>query len=107
MPYPPRTTVLPLPNGSHAKPMRGPKLWYLPEPLCGPRMLRINSQLGFEGSSAVSDGQALSRSVSPSELKSISQRSPRLSVSVGLIFQSSCTNVPRELLCTNGPEGEP
>src|SRR2546425_4005697 len=107
MPYPPRTTVLPCPNGSQAKPTRGPKFLYLPEPLCGPRMLRMNSQFGFEGSIAVSDGHGLSRSVSPNELKSISQRSPRFSVRPGLTRQSSCTNVPRYLLCTNGPEGEP
>src|SRR6266403_473041 len=97
MPEPPRTTVFFRPEGCQAKPTRGPKFLYLADELCGPRRLRMNSQWIF---AVVKFGQGLFCSVSPKELKSPSQRSPRLTVRPGLSFQSSCTNNPRYLLCS-------
>src|SRR5882724_11864741 len=102
MPYPPRTTVFFKPKGPQAKPTRGPKFLYLAEELCGPRMLRMNSQLRM---TVVREGQALFWSVSPKELKSTSQRSPKLRVRLGLMRQSSCTNSPRYLLWDIGAKG--
>src|SRR5690242_330415 len=88
MPKPPRTTFFASPEMSQANPKRGPKFFDCPR---SPGFPRYGMGLG-------NDAGLTSSLYDP---RSLSQRSPRLSVSRGSTFQSSWMYTP---YCETGTE---